>query len=114
MWGSIFIGAGAVVAGVIGIVLPARHRFAALLALVVGAGVGVAALAVGTHSVSNPDDAASAFLVASVLGFVSVVVTSGILWVRLGHDESSSSRPPSGSFSSSSRADPTAAARSGS
>jgi hypothetical protein len=87
MWGFIFIGAGAVIAGLVGIALPARHRLAAVLSLVVGAGVGVAALAVGTHRVSNPDDAASAFLVASVLGFVAVVATSALLWIRLGHDE---------------------------
>jgi hypothetical protein len=85
MWGFILIGAGGVVAGLVGIALPAKERLAAVLALVIGAGVGIAALAIGTHSVTTPDDASTAFLVASALGFLAVVVSSAILWVRLGN-----------------------------
>jgi hypothetical protein len=84
MWGFIFIGVGAVVAGVLGLALPAKDRLAAFLALVIGAGVGVAALAIGTHSVTNPDDADDAFLIASALGLFTVVVSSLFLWLRLG------------------------------
>jgi hypothetical protein len=94
MWGFIFIGAGAVVAGVLGLALPAKERLAAILALVIGAGVGVAALAIGTHSVTNPDDADDAFLIASALGLFSVIVTSLILWVRVGRPKPP---PPEGS-----------------
>jgi hypothetical protein len=83
MWGFIFIGAGAIIAGVLGLALPASERLAAVLALVIGAGVGVAALAIGTHSTTNPDDAADAFLIASALGLASVIVSSLILWERL-------------------------------
>jgi hypothetical protein len=89
MWGFILIGAGAVVAGFLGLALPAGERLAAPLMLVIGAGVGVVALAVGTHNTTDPNGAASAFLVASALGFVSVVVSSTILWLRLG-----SPKPP--------------------
>jgi peptidoglycan/LPS O-acetylase OafA/YrhL len=85
MWGFILIGAGAVVAGMLGLALPARERLAALLALVIGAGVGVAALAIGTHNTTSPDDATLAFLIASALGFLSVVVSSAGIWVRLGN-----------------------------
>jgi len=84
MWGFIFIGVGAVVAGLLGMILPAKERLAAVLALVVGAGVGVAALAIGTHNVTDPNRAADAFLIASALGLVAVIVGSLILWDRLG------------------------------
>ena len=56
MWGFILIGAGALVAGIVGIVLPPGERLGAFLTLVIGAGVGIAALAVGTRNVSSPSD----------------------------------------------------------
>jgi len=82
MWGSILIGAGALVAGVVGIVLHPGERLGAFLALVIGAGVGVAALAVGTRNVSSQSNGETAFLVASALGFAAVVVSAAILWTR--------------------------------
>ena len=82
MWGFILIGAGALVAGIVGIALPPGERLGAFLTLVVGAGVGVAALAVGTRNVSQQSDGESAFLVASALGFIAVVASSAILWMR--------------------------------
>jgi len=82
MWGFILIGAGALVAGIVGITLPPGERLGAFLTLVVGAGVGVAALAVGTRNMSSQSAGETAFLVASALGFVAVVVSAGILWMR--------------------------------
>jgi hypothetical protein len=82
MWGFIMIGAGAVVAGIVGIALPSGERLGAFLTLVIGAGVGVAALAVGTRNVSSQNAAGSAFLVASALGLIAVVASAGILWIR--------------------------------
>ena len=82
MWGFILIGAGALVAGIVGIALPTRERLGAFLTLVIGAGVGVAALAVGTRNVSSQDDGETAFLIASALGFIAVVMSAAILWMR--------------------------------
>jgi hypothetical protein len=82
MWGFILIGAGALVAGIVGITLPPGERVGAFLTLVIGAGVGVAALAVGTRNVSSQSDGENAFLVASALGFAAVVVSAAILWMR--------------------------------
>jgi hypothetical protein len=82
MWGFILIGAGALVAGIVGIALPSSERLGAFLTLVIGAGVGVAALAVGTRNVSSQSNGETAFLVASALGFIAVVVSAGILWMR--------------------------------
>jgi hypothetical protein len=91
MWGFILIGAGAVVAGVLGLALHGVDRLAAALPLVIGAGVGVAALAVGTHNTTSSTNAESAFLIASVLGFVAVVVSSVALWVAVSRRSTPSS-----------------------
>jgi len=90
MWGFILIGAGALVAGILGIALPPGERLGAFLTLVIGAGVGVAALAVGTRNVSSQSSGERAFLVASALGFIAVVASAGILWVRAGRSTPSS------------------------
>jgi hypothetical protein len=82
MWGFILIGAGALVAGIVGITLPTGERLGAFFTLVIGAGVGVAALALGTRNVSSQSNGETAFLVASALGLVAVVVSAGILWMR--------------------------------
>jgi hypothetical protein len=94
MWGFVLMGAGAVVAGIVGLALPAGERIAAFLTLVIGAGVGIAALAIGSTGASDsvgPQE--DAFLVASALGFVAVVVSALVLWRRgvrknAGHDAS--------------------------
>ena len=83
MWGFILIGAGALVAGIVGIAIPPGERLGAFLTLVIGAGVGVAALAVGTRNVSSQSDAESAFLIASALGFIAVVMSAALLWLRV-------------------------------
>ena len=82
MWGFILFGAGALVAGIVGIALPPGERLSAFLTLVIGAGVGVAALAVGTRNVSSQSAGETAFLVASALGFIAVVASAAILWMR--------------------------------
>ena len=83
MWGLILIGAGALVARVVGIAIPPGERLGAFLTLVIGAGVGVAALAIGTRNVSSQSDGESAFLVASALGFIAVVMSAAVLWRRV-------------------------------
>ena len=79
------IGAGAVVAGIVGLVLPARERLAAaVLALVTGAGAGVVALAIGWNGLEDGDGSAweRTFLIASAIGFAAVVGCLGIAWRR--------------------------------
>jgi hypothetical protein len=92
MWGFILTGAGALVAGILGIALPPRERLGAFLTLVIGAGVGIAALAVGTRNVSSQSNGETAFLVASALGFIAVVASAGLLWMRAGRSTPSSDR----------------------
>jgi apolipoprotein N-acyltransferase len=87
MWGFILVGAGALVAGIVGIALPPSERL-------IGAGVGVAALAVGTRNVSSQSNGETAFLVASALGFVAVVASAGILWMRASRSTLSSDQAP--------------------
>ena len=84
------IGAGALVAGIVGIVLPPGERLGAFLTLVIGAGVGVAALAVGSRNVSSQSHGENAFLVASALGFIAVAASAAILWMRAGRSTLSS------------------------
>jgi len=83
MWGFLLIGAGALVAGIVGIAIPPGERLGAFLTLVIGAGVGVAALAIGTRNVSSQSDGESAFLVASALGSIAVVMSAAMLWRRV-------------------------------
>ena len=83
------IGGGAIVAGVAGIAMPKGDRIAASLTLVIGAGAGVIALAIGVHAIEGPGriEAASAdyervFLIASAIGFATVFASSILLWAR--------------------------------
>ena len=77
------MGIGAVATGMIGIVLPPGERIAAGLALVVGAGIGVVVLAIGTQLVNDtPDEYASVFLLAAALGLAGTLVSLGLLWRR--------------------------------
>jgi hypothetical protein len=75
------IGLGAVAVGAVGLRLPSGDRLAAALALLVGAGVGVIATAVGSQLVGEtPEGYEAAFLVASALGFVATLGSLALLW----------------------------------
>lgn len=90
------IGLGAVAAGGLGLRLPAGERIAAGLTLVVGAGVGVVGLAVGTQMVSDsPEAYESLFLTASALGFVATVASLVLLWRWTSRDAEPRSGEPS-------------------
>jgi len=80
----VLIGLAGVAAGLFGMRLPPGDRIAAGLALVVGAGVGVVALAIGTNvaSSASPETAETVFLVASALGFLATMGSLYILWRR--------------------------------
>jgi hypothetical protein len=94
MWGFILIGVGAVAAGALGLVLPARERLAAAFPLILGAGVGVVALAIGAYNSSSQTDAETAFLIASALGCAAVLLSSAFVWRRLGTKEPKPPPPP--------------------
>jgi hypothetical protein len=80
----VLIGLAGVAAGLFGLRLPPGDRIAAGLALVVGAGVGVVALAIGTNIASSdePSTAETVFLVASGLGFLATMGSLYLLWRR--------------------------------
>ena len=94
------VGIGAVATGVLGIVLPAGERIAAGLALVVGAGIGVVVLAIGTQMVNAPDDSpeayATVFLVAAALGLVGTLVSLALLWRRTADQRGARGRAEAG------------------
>ncbi len=75
--GSIFlIGLAAVLTGIVALQLPAGRRLEAVLALVVGAGVGVALLAIGSAIADSEEwREQTAFFVASLAGFIGVIVS---------------------------------------
>jgi hypothetical protein len=79
----ILIGAAAVTTGFVGMLLPSGDRLAAALALLVGAGVGVVALAAGSQIVADTQSAyETLFLVSSSLGFAASNFSLTLLWRR--------------------------------
>lgn len=83
MLSVVLIGSAAVATGAFGMRLPAGDRIAAALALVVGAGVGLVALAIGTRiSNGSPESQETVFLVASAFGFVATLAGLGVMWRR--------------------------------
>jgi len=78
----VLIGLAAAGAGVVGILLPAGERIAAALPLVVGAGVGVVTLAIGTNGAESPETFEDVFLTGSALGFTATAATLALLWRR--------------------------------
>ncbi len=79
----VLIGLAAVGAGVLGVLLPPGDRMAAALPLVVGAGVGVITLAIGTQMVDeSPDAYENVFLTGSALGFAATCSSLALLWRR--------------------------------
>jgi hypothetical protein len=88
MHGSMFlVGSALAIAGGVGVFLPRGDRAGVALALLAGAGVGIAGLALG-WSVSNVDDVAEAetwwrvFFGSSIAGFATVVMGVTVSWRR--------------------------------
>ena len=94
----VLVGTAAVAAGAVGIRLPTGDRIAAGLPLVIGAGVGVVAAAIGTQiSSDTPEGYSTVFLVASALGFVATLVGLVVLWRRTERERSGASGSAPGS-----------------
>lgn len=78
---SVLIGLAAIAAGGLGLRLPAGERISAALPLVVGAGVGVVVLAIGSQIAGDtPEDYETVFLTASALGFAGTLASLAVLW----------------------------------
>ena len=85
MYGSLFlIGLSLALAAVVGVLQPPNHRGSVLLALLAGAGVGIAGLALGSSSFQNGSDVDfwRVFFISSIAGFVAVVSVAAIAWRR--------------------------------
>jgi hypothetical protein len=83
MFSFILIGAAAATTGFVGVLLPSGERIAAALALIVGAGIGVVALAAGSQIVADTQNAyENLFLVASAIGFAATTISLAVLWRR--------------------------------
>ena len=73
------IGLGAVVAAAVGLSLPRGERATALLALAVGGGVGLIALAIGSSIATDDDGSELMFLLAAILGFLATSATAAYI-----------------------------------
>jgi hypothetical protein len=92
MYGSMFlIGTALALGGGIGVFLPPGYRSGVLLALLAGAGVGIAGLAVGWAFLAEGaavDDGAAVedwwrvFFVSSIAGFATVATGLAVAWRR--------------------------------
>jgi NADH:ubiquinone oxidoreductase subunit 6 (subunit J) len=86
MYGSMFlIGAALAVAGGFGVFLPPGFRSGVLLALLAGAGVGIAGLAVNSSILGDSasiEDQWRAFFISSVAGFATVLTGLVVTWRR--------------------------------
>ena len=83
------MGLGAVIAAAVGLRLPRGERATALLALAIGGGVGLIALAIGSSIVTDDEGSETVFLIASILGFAATSATAAFIVRnarREGHD----------------------------
>jgi hypothetical protein len=88
------VGIGAVATGALGIWLPAGERIAAGLALVVGAGIGLVAIAIGSQVVGDSlESNANVLLVASALGLLGTLASLTVLWRRTARERAAVSAP---------------------
>ena len=89
-WSFALIGIAIAGAGVVGAYLPRGDRWAVLLPLVAGAGIGIAVLALGQPSDGNQsnDEQWRLFLEGSIAGFLTVAAGLALLIARSNRFES--------------------------
>jgi hypothetical protein len=84
-WSIALIGLALTAAGAVGLLVPSGHRWAVLLPLLAGTGIGIAGLALGSPD-PNEFHAAHAyervFFQSTVAGFVTVVAGLTLVWLR--------------------------------
>jgi hypothetical protein len=81
----LLIGAAGLATGIVGVLLPPGRRLEVVVALIAGAGAGLATLGViGLFDVVNGDldRHPGVFLFATVLGFITVMISLGLVWRR--------------------------------
>lgn len=86
-WSLFLIGFAIALAGIVGVFLPPAHRWAVLLPIVAGAGVGIAGLALGIPAMEQATDGDTfwrIFFAASVAGFVTVSAGLAVIAMRAG------------------------------
>ena len=93
------MGSGGVVAGLVGIGLPEGRRLGALFALIVGAGVGLLVLGLGSLLVERREPTEFTFFLASLLGFLAVCGASWAVWRRSGEGLPGPAGPPGATVS---------------
>jgi hypothetical protein len=84
-WSVTLIGLAVAIASGVGVFLPLGQRFAVLLPLLAGLGIGIAGLAIGSPDINEPHaDRAyeQLFFESSVAGFVTVIAGLVVLWLR--------------------------------
>ena len=84
-WSITLIGLAIAISSAVGVFLPAGHRWAILLPMLAGIGVGIAGLAIGTPDLNEPhaDEAfQQVFLDSSIGGFVTVLAGLAFVWLR--------------------------------
>ena len=84
-WSIALIGLALAAAGAVGVFVPPGHRWAVLLPLLAGTGIGIAGLALGTPD-PNEFHASKAyervFLQCTIAGFITVVAGLTFVWLR--------------------------------
>jgi len=84
-WSIALIGIALAISAGVGIVLPRGERWAVLLPLIAGAGVGIASLALAMpdpNEVQRSQPFERVFLWSSVAGFLTVCGGLAALWLR--------------------------------
>ena len=83
----VLVGASLAIAAVVGVLQPPGHRGGALLAILAGAGVGIAGLGLGVPSLSDGTDEEFwfLFLLSSIAGFWTVIGVLVLTWRRARH-----------------------------
>jgi hypothetical protein len=77
----VLMGLGIAAAVGVGLFLPRGERLSVIVSLIVGAGVGLAALVIGLTNVEDgPDDYGCTLHVAAAAGLVATVVHLALLW----------------------------------
>jgi hypothetical protein len=84
--GVVFMGLGAVAAGLLGIALPERRRLGAVFPLILGAGVGLAVLGVGASMSEVNEPSGLTFFLGAVVGFITVCAAALVIWRRAGSE----------------------------
>lgn len=84
MWAMVLIGSGLASAGAAGLFLPVGQRLSVALALVLGAGVGLASmfLLMLAGGADAPESGTLAFFIASAVGLASVLAGLAVLFRR--------------------------------